>query len=68
MNNEAYAEWLVKRKTPAYTYALKAVMIFLCLIGAFLALTTVWGILVLAAICLLYTSLLKRKALEPDPN
>lgn len=50
MNNEAYAEWLVKRKTPAYTYALKAVMIFLCVIGAFLALTTVWGILVLAAV------------------
>lgn len=50
MNNEAYAEWLVKRKAPAYSYALKGVMIFLCVIGAFLALTTVWGILILAAI------------------
>lgn len=50
MNNEAYAEWLVKRKAPAYTYALKGVMIFLCVIGAFLALTTVWGILILTVI------------------
>ena len=50
MNNEAYAEWLVKRKAPAYTYAIKGVMIFLCVIGAFLALTTVWGILILTAI------------------
>ena len=50
MNNEAYAEWLVKRKAPAYTYAIKGVMIFLCVIGAFLALSTVWGILALTAI------------------
>lgn len=49
MNNDTYAEWLVKRKAPAYTFALKGVLIFLCVIGVFLALTTVWGILVLAA-------------------
>lgn len=50
MNNDIYAEWLVKRRTPAYAYAVRAVMIFLCLISAFLALTTVFGILVLTAV------------------
>lgn len=50
MNNDTYAEWLVKRKTPAYAYAIKGVMIFLCIIGAFLALTTAFGILILAAV------------------
>lgn len=50
MNREAYAEWLVKRKAPAYTYAIKAVMIFLCAISAVLALTTAFGILILTAV------------------
>ena len=50
MNNETYAEYLVKRKSPLYTYALKGVMILLCIIGVLLALTTVWGILALTVI------------------
>ena len=48
--NDSYTEWLVKRKAPAYNIIIKAVLIFLCLISAFLALTTVFGILVLTAV------------------
>lgn len=50
MNNDTYAEFLVKRKPPTYTYALKALMIFLSVIALFLALTTVWGILALGVV------------------
>lgn len=50
MNNETYAEWLVKRTPPAYAFVVKAMMIFLCAVAAFLALTILWGILVLAAV------------------
>lgn len=47
MNNEAYAEWLVKRKTPAYAFALKAVMILLCVVSVFMAITTVFGVIIM---------------------
>ena len=47
--NDSYTEWLVKQKAPAYSILIKAVMIVFCVIGAFLALTTTLGILVLAA-------------------
>lgn len=38
--NEAYAEWLVKRKTPFYAYILTAVMAVITLISIFFALTS----------------------------
>lgn len=47
MDNEAYAEWLVKRKSPAYAVPAKAVMIALCAVGLFLALSTMLGIIAL---------------------
>ncbi|MEG0369242.1 MAG: DUF6106 family protein [Hungatella sp.] len=50
MNNDVYAEWLVKRKTPGYAYAAKAALVVLCVISAFLALTTVFGILILTVV------------------
>lgn len=37
--NEAYAEWLVKRKTPFYAYILTAFMAIVTLISIFFALT-----------------------------
>lgn len=43
--NEMYAEWLVKRKTPAYALLLKVVMGILCVIAFFLSLSPVFGIL-----------------------
>jgi len=45
--NEAYAEWLVKRKTPVYFYAISAVMVVLTIISVFFALTTVLGIILM---------------------
>ena len=48
--NDSYAEWLVKRKAPAYTIIIKAVLIALCAVSAFLALMTVFGILILTAV------------------
>jgi hypothetical protein len=42
--NEMYAEWLVKRKTPAYAILLKIVMGILCVIALLLALTPFLGI------------------------
>lgn len=50
MNNETYAEWLVKRTPSIYSYIARAAMIFLCIIAAILSITTVWGIIVLAAV------------------
>ena len=38
--NETYAEFLVKRKTPAYAYVLNAVLVVLTLISVLLAFTT----------------------------
>lgn len=48
--NDSYTEWLVKRKAPAYSIIIKALLIFLCAIGAFLALVNPFGILILAAV------------------
>ena len=45
--NEAYAEWLVKRKTPFYLYAINGVMVVLTIISVFFALTTVPGIILM---------------------
>ncbi|MGN0158746.1 MAG: DUF6106 family protein [Brotaphodocola sp.] len=38
--NESYAEFLVKRKTPAYAYVLNVILVVLTLISIFLAFTT----------------------------
>ncbi len=38
--NETYAEFLVKRKTPAYAYVLNAVLVAITLVMVLLALTT----------------------------
>lgn len=48
--NDSYTEWLVKRRAPAYNILIKAVLVFLCIISAFLALTTTFGILILGAV------------------
>lgn len=42
--NEMYAEWLVKRKPPAYTMLLKIVMGILCVIAFFLSMYPALGI------------------------
>lgn len=43
--NEMYAEWLVKRKTPAYAMLLKIVMGILCAFAFFLSISPAFGIL-----------------------
>ena len=48
--NDSYTEWLVKRKAPAHNILIKAVLIFLCAVSAVLALTNVFGILILTAV------------------
>lgn len=51
--NEMYAEWLVKRKSPAYTLLLKIVMGILCVIAFFLAISPalgVFGVIILLAV------------------
>ena len=35
--NDSYAEWLVKRKNPAYNIVLKAALVLLCAISLVLA-------------------------------
>lgn len=47
MNEDAYAEWLVKRKAPPYAIPLKVLMVILCIISVFLALNALIGIIVL---------------------
>ncbi|MCI9148646.1 MAG: hypothetical protein HFG73_10385 [Hungatella sp.] len=47
--NDSYTEWLVKRKAPASSLIIKAALIALCAVSAFLALTTMFGIIILAA-------------------
>lgn len=51
MMNDTYAEWLVKRKEPAYAWPLKVLMIFLCVVG-FLAASMIGiiGIIILAVV------------------
>lgn len=48
--NDSYAEWLVKRKAPAYTYLIKGVLIFLCVIAVLIGLTVPFGIIILAIV------------------
>lgn len=48
--NESYVEWLVKRKTPGYTYLLKGLMVFVCLVAFLLTLTTFFGFILLIAV------------------
>lgn len=50
MINDAYAEWLVRRKVPFYAYVAEAVMAVLLLFSAFLALSTVLGVVVLTLV------------------
>ncbi len=42
--NEMYAEWLVKRKTPAYAMLFKIGMGILCVVAFFLSISPVFGI------------------------
>ena len=49
MNDDNYVEWLVKRKDPAYAIPLKILMIVLCVLAAFLAMQTIFGIIFLLA-------------------
>lgn len=42
--NEMYAEWLVKRKAPAYTMVLKILMGVLCVIAFLLSISPAFGI------------------------
>ena len=49
MNDDNYVEWLVKRKDPAYASPLKILMIVLCVLAAFLAMQTIFGIIFLLA-------------------
>lgn len=56
--NEMYAEWLVKRKSPAYTMLIKIAMGILCVIAFFLSISPVFGIfgviILLAAVAATY--------------
>lgn len=45
MNQDIYAEWLVKRKTPGYVYIAVPAVVLACLIGLFLAFFTQWGVI-----------------------
>ena len=48
--NDSYAEWLVKRKNPAYNIVLKAALVLLCAISLVLALVTPLGIIILTVV------------------
>ena len=48
--NDSYAEWLVKRKNPAYNIVLKAALVLLCAISLVLALVTPFGIIILTVV------------------
>ena len=50
--NEMYAEWLVKRKAPAYMMLVKVLMVLVCVVAFFIAVSPllgIFGILVLFA-------------------
>lgn len=47
MNEDSYAEWLVKRKDPPYAVPVKVLMVMLCVVSAYLALNSVFGVIVL---------------------
>ena len=48
--NDSYAEWLVKKKAPAYTYFIKGALIFFCIIALLAALILPFGIIILAIV------------------
>lgn len=43
MNDDAYAEWLVKRKDPIYAVPVKILMAVLCLVSLLIAMQTAFG-------------------------
>lgn len=45
MNHEAYVEWLVKRKAPAYVLPLKILMVFLCVVSVLLGMSPFFGVI-----------------------
>ena len=49
MNEDAYAEWLVKRKDPPYAIPVKVLMVVILAVSVFLALATLPGILLAVA-------------------
>ena len=59
MSEDNYVEWLVKRKDPAYALPAKIGLVVVCVLALFLALQTMWGIIVLfAAVAAAYFSFL----------
>ena len=42
--NEMYAEWLVKRKAPAYMMLVKVLMVLVCVVAFFIAVSPLLGI------------------------
>lgn len=48
--NDSYAEWLVKKKAPAYTYFIKGALIFFCIIALLAAMILPFGIIILAIV------------------
>ena len=51
MIQDSYVEQLVKRKTPSYALLVKILLGILFAVSLFLAVTTIFGILVLLAVC-----------------
>lgn len=49
MNDDAYAEWLVKRKDPIYAVPVKILMAVLCLVSLLIAMQTAFGAILLIA-------------------
>ncbi len=47
MNEDLYAEWIVKRKTPAYMFLVKVALIALVLVGLTACVFSQWGFVVL---------------------
>ena len=43
--NEMYAEWLVKRKAPAYMMLVKVLMVLVCVVAFFIAVIIVYFII-----------------------
>ena len=50
MNDDAYAEWLVKRKDPIYAVPVKILMAVLCLVSLLIAMQTAFGAILLIAV------------------
>ena len=52
MNNDVYAEWLVKRKTPGYTLLVRIALIMFLILSILISIVTQWGfvVFILAAV------------------